>query len=518
MTAPAAELAGITWRPDGLVLNDVHFTLGAGEVHALAGENGAGKSSLMRVLAGVITPHAGHVHIGGAPLAPHRPERAIALGVGMVYQHFMLVGPATVAENVALGREPRRHGLFDRRAAEAEVEALSARFGLEVDPRARVDALPVGVQQRVELLKVLARDARVVVLDEPTAILTPREVDELLEIIRKLRAAGRGVVLISHKLRELLAVADRITILRRGRVATTVDAASTTAEALSAAMIGHAVDAPVRTPRAHAGRAARLVVDRLVVARPGAAVGSPPIVDGVSLQVHAGELVGVAGVEGNGQSELVEAITGIRAPSAGTITLDGQVLRAGDVAERFELGLAHVPADRHAHAVRLDASVAENAALGREARFTWLGHLRRGLLRADAEALVQAADVRPPDVTREVGTLSGGNQQKLVIARALSGEPCVVVAAHPTRGLDVGAMAEVDRRLLDARDRGAAVLVVSAELAELRAIADVIHVMYRGRLVWSGPAEAADERTLGLAMAGVVDAAPAADAASEVTS
>ncbi|MFO0728716.1 MAG: ABC transporter ATP-binding protein [Myxococcota bacterium] len=493
----AVEIQGVTKRYPRCVANeDASLSLYAGEVHALVGENGAGKSTLMKVLAGVIRPDRGTVKVRGKPLSRFQPEESLAAGVGMVFQHFVLVGPLTVAENVVLGREPRRGLIFDRARAEAEVREVSQRFGLAVDPSARVEDLPVGVQQRVEILKVLYRGAEVIVLDEPTAILTPQEVDELLKVVRGLAESGKSILLISHKLREVMAAADRVTIMRRGKTIETLEVAKTSADAIAEKMIGRAPDPPQRAP--HPVGPVFLEV-RGLSARSDR--GSMALL-GVDLEIRGGEVLGVAGIEGNGQAELVECLAGLRSPSAGVVRLGGVDITQASVRERLAAGLAHVPDDRLRRAVVPSMTLSENALLGFQERFTRALHLEQAKLTAFTEEILRSNDVRPPDPEALVGSLSGGNQQKLVIGREMARHPKLVLAAHPTRGLDVAAMEHVDRALLAARDQGAAVLLVSAELSELLRVADRIIVLAGGKIAGLVAPDEVDERALGLMMSG----------------
>ncbi len=501
MPAPAVSLRGITRRFGAVVANDdVSLDLAPGEIHALVGENGAGKSTLMRVLYGLLAPDAGVLEVDGRPVRFHHPADAMRLGFGMVHQHFMLVDTLTVAENVVLGREPHRPlGGMDRAAAEREVAALAARHRLPVDPRARVGGLAVGVQQRVEILKALHHGARVLILDEPTAVLAPHEVDELFQVLRALHAGGTTIVLITHKLAEVKALAQRVTVMRDGRVVGGGAVDSLTTESIADLMVGrplvglHARDPrPPGPPRLEL-RALSALDDRGVEA-----------LRDVSLAVAGGEILGIAGVEGNGQRELVECVTGLRAPRRGAIVVDGRRLSGRSPREHFAAGLAHVPSDRLLHGLVEGMTLAENLALGRH-RERSLGRgpfLSPWALGAHAAAALAEHDVRPPWPGLRAGQLSGGNQQKLVIARELGRGAQVLVAAHPTRGVDLGAAEAIHRRLLAERDRGRAVLLVSSDLAEILALADRIAVMYEGRITHETRPAATDERTLGLHMTG----------------
>jgi len=501
--APLLEARGIVKRFRAVVANDaVDFTLRAGEVHALVGENGAGKTTLMNVCYGLERPDAGVVYVRGRPVALRRPADALRLGIGMVHQHFMLVPVFTVLENVVLGVEPHGPaGALDRRAARARLRALGERHALPVDPDARVEDLAVGQQQRVEILKALYRDARTLILDEPTAVLTPREVDDLFAVLRGLAASGAGIVFITHKLSEALAVADRITVLRRGRVVATVRPGDTDAAGLAALMVGRAVALAPTKPPADPGPPV-LQVESLSVRDARGLLA----VDGVSFAVRAGEVLGIAGVQGNGQTELVEALAGLRPLVGGTIAWPGvaasrptpRAIRAG--------GTAYVPEDRQRDGLVLSFSVADNLVLCAydAAPFARWGQRDAAAIAAHARALIAAFDVRAPSPATPVARLSGGNQQKVILARELSGRVRLVLANQPTRGLDVGSVEGVHQRLLALRAAGAAVLLVSTDLDELRALADRIAVLYRGRLVATLPAATAAPEHLGLLMAGHV--------------
>jgi ABC-type uncharacterized transport system ATPase subunit len=501
-TSLAVELVGVTKRYPRVVANeDATLDVRTGEIHAIVGENGAGKSTLMKMLAGVTRPDAGTIRVRGRALVKHTPEEAAQAGVGMVFQHFVLVPTLSVAENVVLGREPRRGPWLDRAAAAEEVRALSATLGMDVDPTAEVGRLPIGVQQRVEILKVLARRAEVLILDEPTAILTPQEVDDLLAVLRRLAAEGKTIVLVTHKLREVMAVADRVTVLRHGRTVATLEARDTTADAIAELMVGRP-PRPLTRPEAREPGEVVLEATGLVVhSERGAAA-----VHGISLTVRAGEIVGVAGIEGNGQSELVQCLVGLRPAEAGQVRLGGVDVTRASIAERRARGLAHVPEDRHLHGVVLDFSVEENVILGAQASYRRGLGLDRARMRTDTTRVIAEHDVRPPHPEVLMSALSGGNQQKVVIGRELSRTPRLLVAAHPTRGLDLGAIEHVDQALVAARAAGTAVLLVSAELSELLAIADRVLVMFGGRVVGELDPTRTDERTLGALMAGRTEA------------
>ncbi|HET7226153.1 MAG TPA: ABC transporter ATP-binding protein [Candidatus Eisenbacteria bacterium] len=499
--APLVAMHDITRRFGPVLANDaVSLALEPGEIHGLVGENGAGKSTLMRILYGLVAPDAGRIEVDGRQVRIHRPADAIRLGIGMVHQHFMLVDPLTVAENVTLGREPRGTlGAYDAAAAAHAVEALSRRVGLPLDPHARVRDLSVGAQQRVEIVKALHHGARVLILDEPTAVLTPQEVDELFAVLRALQADGTTIVLITHKLAEVKAVAQRVTVMRAGRVAGGAPAAELSIERLAELVVGHPL-APLHARAELAPGEHRLDVRGLEVKD----ARGLPAVRGVSFVVRAGEIVGIAGVEGNGQQELVECIAGLAPAAAGRVTIGGRDVTARPVRARFAAGLAHIPGDRLKRGLVPPMSLAENVALGRE-REPAFGHgpmLSHARLAARTRELVEEFDVRPPRPDALARQLSGGNQQKLVAARELTRGASLVLASHPTRGVDLGAVAFLHRRLLAERDAGNAVLLVSSELTEILALADRILVLYEGRIVHETTPGATDERTLGLYMTG----------------
>jgi len=496
------ELRGITKRFPGVVANDhVDLVVEEGEIHALLGENGAGKTTLMNILYGLYRADEGEVLLDGRPVRFEGPGDAIAAGLGMVHQHFMLIPVFTVTENIILGDEitTGRLGFLDLRRARRKVEELSSRFGLEVPPDALVEELPVGVQQRVEILKALYREARVLILDEPTAVLTPQETEDLFDVMRQLRASGRSIIFITHKLKEVLAVADRITVLRRGRVVGATTPGETTEEELASMMVGRAVRLVVEKPPARPGEPV-LEVEGLVVRDDRDQVA----VDGVSFAVRAGEIVCVAGVQGNGQTELVEALTGLRPPEAGTVRVLGRDATGWTPRRVLRSGVGHVPEDRQKDGLIVTFTIADNLVLNTYdlppfAR--WIVRDEEAVLRA-AEERARAFDIRTPSVQLPVSTLSGGNQQKVIVAREFSREVRLLVASQPTRGLDVGSVEYIHRRLVEQRDRGVAVLIVSSELDEVLALADRVAVMYRGRIVDVLPAERATKERVGLLMAG----------------
>jgi simple sugar transport system ATP-binding protein len=495
------ELRGITKRFPGVVANeDVSLTFAPGEIHALLGENGAGKSTLMNVLFGLYPADEGEVLVDDQPVHFKGPTDAIAAGIGMVHQHFKLVPVFTVAENVMLGDEPVVGGVFiDRKAARERVNELSSRYRLAVDPDATIESLPVGIQQRVEIIKALVKDARCLILDEPTAVLTPSEIEELLTIVKQLRDDGRAVVFITHKLREVLAVADRISVLRRGRLVGSADPGSATPAELASMMVGRDVKLVVDKDAAAPAQVV-LGIDDLTVLDDR----EHPVVDGVDLEVRAGEIVALAGVDGNGQTELVQAITGIRRPTAGTVRLDGADVTGAPPDRLFDLGMGHVPEDRQRHGLVGSFSVADNLVLNRWRKKPFAAGLRidRAAVRAHAERLIEEYDIRTSGPDASVDTLSGGNQQKVIIARELSRDGSLVVLSQPTRGLDVGSIQYIHGRAVERRDAGAAVLLVSSELDEVLALADRVAVMYRGKIVGVLEGERITRENVGLLMAG----------------
>jgi simple sugar transport system ATP-binding protein len=508
------ELKGITKRFPGVVANDgVTFDVAGGEIHAMLGENGAGKTTLMNILFGLYHADEGEIVVDGKPVRFESPGDAIAAGLGMVHQHFMLIPVFTVTENIILGVEPTEGvgGLLNRKDAHARVQEISDRYGLFVPPDAIVEEIPVGVQQRVEILKALYREAEILILDEPTAVLTPQETDELFTVMRSLREAGKGIIFITHKLKEVLQVADRITVMRRGKVVGEADPATATDEELAAMMVGRAVQLTVDKGAAKPGASVLEVADLKVLDDRGHVA-----VDGVSFQVHAGEIVCVAGVQGNGQTELVEAVTGLRPPAEGHILLEGKDITKADADHVLDAGVGHVPEDRLRDGLVVDFSIADNLVLDTYDKPPFArGFVRneRAVLEA-AEERAKDFDVRTPSVLQPASTLSGGNQQKVIVAREFSRPISLLVASQPTRGLDVGSIEYIHSRIVQKRDEGAAVMIVSPELDEVLALADRIIVMYRGRIVGIVPGSEATREGVGLLMAGVpADAGEAAASA-----
>jgi ABC-type uncharacterized transport system ATPase subunit len=497
---PILELRGITKSFPGVLANDhVDFDLRRGEVHALLGENGAGKSTLMNILYGLYHPDEGEIRINGEPIRISSPKAAIESGIGMVHQHFMLIPVMTVAENIVLAEEPRTAGVFlDYDAAIRRVRELAAAFNFAIDPDAKVERITVGQQQRVEILKALYRGADILILDEPTAVLTPQEADELFAILRTLQREGMSIIFISHKLREVLEIAERVTVLRRGKKIDTVPREGATPQGLASLMVGREVLLRVEKPPVDAGETL-LRVENLHVLDDR----DLEAVRGVSLDVRAREIVALAGVDGNGQSELIDALSGLRKTSGGTIQIAGRDVTASNAHSRYDSGLGHIPEDRQRRGLVLEFTLAENLTLHDfdKQPFSKFGWLRPGRVVAWARSLLKEFDVRGGGPRTRAGALSGGNQQKVVVAREVARDPRVLIAAQPTRGLDVGAIEFVHRRLVEERDEGRAVLLVSLELDEVLSLADRILVLYEGQIVAEYGPDVTEEE-LGIAMTG----------------
>jgi ABC-type uncharacterized transport system ATPase subunit len=497
------ELRNITKRFGDVLANDqVCITVAPGTIHAIVGENGAGKSTAMRIAYGFYTADSGEVVIDGTVCRIATPHDAIARGVGMVHQHFMLVGPMRVAENIVLGAEPGSAFALDLAKAADDIRSLSDEFKLAVDPDAVVDSLSVGQQQRVELLKALYRHARLLILDEPTAVLTPQEVEEFFVILRGMREQGKTVVIITHKLSEVLAISDEVTVMRDGRTVGRLQTKETSAAQLARLMVGRDVLLRVDTPRATPGETKLSVRDLSVRSREGTAR-----VNGVSFDVRAGEIVGIAGVEGNGQTELIEALSGLVEPShiSGEIRFEGRDITRSGARSRRELGIAHIPEDRHRRGLLLDFDLAENSILGVHYRKPVVARsggvlLDSGAIRRRANAIIEAFDVRPRDPALPARALSGGNQQKLIIGRELHLRPKLLLVAQPTRGVDIGAIEFIHRKLVALRDGGCALLLVSAELDEVTALSDRLLVIHKGRMVGEVDPKAATVDEIGLLM------------------
>ena len=496
-------MSGIRVQFGSVVANDdVDLDIRRGEIHALLGENGAGKTTLMRVLAGLLRPQSGRIAIDGRPVRIGSPLEASALGVGMVHQHFMLVPTLSVAQNVALGLPGLRRWFPDIEAVARRLAALGRDYGLEVDPQARVGDLSVAGQQRAEILKQLFRGARFLVLDEPTAVLTPQETGRLFEVLRTLAAGGTSIVFISHKLREVLALTDRITVLRAGRVVGRLETRGSTQAEIARLMVGDTlVPTRLETTTAAAGPAVPLLVVEALLARDP---GGRRRLDEIGFTLHAGEILGVAGVDGNGQQELAEALVGLRPIEAGSIRLSSAEISALPVAARLRAGMAHIPEDRHRTAIFDAMSIADNIAAERigEPGYGRGGLVDRPAVRRLAQQVVAEFDVRCASIYQPIGMLSGGNQQRVVLGRALSRQPKVVIAVQPTRGLDIGATAFLQRQFLDRRAAGAGILLISMELDELRSLSDRIMVMFKGAVVGILARDEVTTERLGLMMAG----------------
>lgn len=498
---PAVDMLAICKTYPGVVANDsVNLRVPWGTIHAIVGENGAGKSTLMKILAGLERPTSGEIRVDGRPVEFHGPMDANACGIGMVHQHFMLIPGLSVAENVVLGSEVHKGIWFDRKAAVEKVAKLAEEFGLHVDPLARVQDCPVGIQQRVEILKVLYRGARIMILDEPTAVLTPGETIQLFDVLRRLAQQGRTILFISHKLNEVKALCKSITVMRGGRVTGELEAEHTTPAEISGLMVGRAVNLPTVTPQAPG----KPMIELNDVEVPGDQ--GLPAVRGVSFQIRAGEIIGLAGVAGNGQTELIEAIAGFRRISRGLVTVQGQDVTRASVRQIREAGLAHIPEDRYDLGAAAQANLAETAVMGAHRK----APLARGMrisplaMAQRARDLIARFRVKAPGPNAATGSLSGGNLQKLIVGRELTSGAPVLIAAQPTRGVDLGAIEFIHQQILEHRARQGAVLLVSAELSEILALSDRVLVMYEGKIVGELTRSEANEEAIGLLMAGVV--------------
>jgi ABC-type uncharacterized transport system ATPase subunit len=495
------EAKEITKQFPGVLANDhVNFDLRKGEIHALLGENGAGKTTLMNILYGLYQPDSGEIMVNGKPAVIHSPKDSIALCIGMVHQHFMLIPVFTVAENIMLGEETIRYGMvLDQKTVSRQVHELSQQYGLEVDPDELVEQLSVGVQQRVEIVKALYRNAQILILDEPTAVLTPQEADELFVIMRQLTQRGVSIIFITHKLKEVLAVADRITAMRRGQVVGTTTPAETDEHGLAAMMVGREVILTVEKEPAKPGEVVLNVENLSIVDERGVEV-----VRDLNLQVCAGEILGIAGVQGNGQTELVEALTGLRKRKSGKVVLNGKEIPEMHPRLNVEAGQAHIPEDRHKHGLVLGFDIADNEVLCTYYQPPFAHGLQRDFKAVldNAVKLIERFDIRTPSPLLPAKKLSGGNQQKAIVARELSRPIKLLVANQPTRGLDVGSIEYIHRQIVEMRDRGVAVLLVSAELDEITSLSDRIAVMFHGQIVATMDADKASRAELGLLMAG----------------
>jgi ABC-type uncharacterized transport system ATPase subunit len=494
------EMRGITKRFPGIVANDnINLVVKKGEIHALLGENGAGKSTLMNILFGLYQPDEGEILINEKPVQISNPNVANELGIGMVHQHFMLVEPFTVTENIILGNEPKAGFQIDIRKAVKEVEALSQRYGLLVDPLAKIEEISVGMQQRVEILKTLYRGADILIFDEPTAVLTPQEIQELIEIMHNLVKEGKTIILITHKLKEIMAVCDTVTIIRRGRVIDSLPVSATNPDELAAKMVGREVNFRVEKKPGQP-KDVILSVDKVTV-QGNRGVNA---LNSISLQVKAGEILGIAGVDGNGQSELIEVLTGLRKVQEGKILLNGKEITNQTPRVISEAGLSHIPEDRHKRGLVLDFSMSENMVLETyfHPEFNKNGFLDYKAIDKHAAKLIQEFDVRTPSIHTPARALSGGNQQKAIIAREVNKDPDLLIAAQPTRGLDVGAIEYIHKRLVEQRDKGKAVLLISLELDEIMNLSDRIAVIYEGQIVGIVDPKETNEQELGLMMSG----------------
>jgi simple sugar transport system ATP-binding protein len=499
--APVLELQGITKRFPGVVANDgTDFDLHEGEVHALLGENGAGKTTLMKVVYGLLRADAGEIRIRGKPVQIRSPLDALAHGLGMVHQHFMLVPTMTVTENIMLGQERTRGPLLSYTRAENQIRELSAEYGLAIPPRRPVSELSVGEQQRVEILKVLYRGAEILILDEPTAVLTPPEAEALFQTLESMVQRGKSVIFISHKLKEVMRISDRVTVLRHGKVQGTLDSAETSEKELARMMVGRDVVFTVSRRRKEAGELVASLEKVCVLSDQGQVV-----LEDVDLQLSAGEIVGVAGVDGNGQAELAQVLTGLRPIASGKVFIRGEDMTVATVRQRIEAGLMYVPADRNSLGAALALSLVANAALKnhRKSPYSQHGILQHRTIRAFAKQLIEEYDIRCPSVDVPAGTLSGGNLQKLILARETISRPSLLVVEHPTRGLDVGATEYVRKLLIDQSNAGTAILLISADLDEVLALNDRVVVMYEGAIVYGCINEAIDRERIGMAMAGL---------------
>jgi simple sugar transport system ATP-binding protein len=498
----ALEMKGITKyfaSSNVLANNQVDFDVVEGEVHALVGENGAGKTTLMNMVYGLYQPDSGEIKVHGEPVKLGHPDDAIRLGIGMVHQHFKLVPSFTIAENIILGMEPSRAGFLQPNEENEQVSALAERFGLPVDPKARVRDLPVGMQQRVEILKALHREARILILDEPTAVLTPQEVNELLVVVRNLAERGRTIVFITHKLLEVKNVADRVSVMRDGKMIGTREVADTSVAEMASMMVGRQVLFDLDKQPAKPGEVVYETRDVTVAD----AAGLPAVMH-LDLEVKAGEILGIAGVSGNGQTELVEAITGMRPVEGGSLRFLGEDITGMVVGERRRLGMAHIPEDRIGMGLNLETDLDENLIVNRYkmSQYNRFGILLKAAIRDLAEMIIGRFSIAAARPGGGISTLSGGNMQKVVLGRELAGDPKFVVANQPTRGLDVGSIEFVHRTLLEARDKGAAVLLVSVELDEVMSLSDRILVMYRGEIAGEVDPAKVTEEEIGLLMGG----------------
>lgn len=500
MSNTVVEMRGITKRFPGIIANDnISFSVKKGEIHALLGENGAGKSTLMNVLFGLYEPDEGEILINGQKVKIQNPNDASRLGIGMVHQHFMLVEPFTVTENIILGSEPRLNGFIDKGAARKKVVELSEKYGLAVDPDAKIESISVSMQQRVEILKILYRGADILIFDEPTAVLTPQEIDELIGIMRNLIREGKSIILITHKLKEIMTVSDVVTIIRRGKVIDTVVTSQTNPNELAAMMVGKEVSFEVSKTEATPGHAVLEVKDVTSFNDKGLKV-----LDHINLEVRAGEILGIAGVDGNGQSELIDAITGLRKVASGQVVLNGKDVTNQKPRKIIESGISHIPEDRQKRGLVLDFSIGENMILETHYRppFSRHGLMNYKEVFQYASRLIKEFDVRTPNEYTLARALSGGNQQKAIVAREIDKHHNLLIAAQPTRGVDVGAIEFIHNRLVEERDNGKAVLLISFELDEVMQVSDRVAVIYEGKIIAIVNPKKTNEHELGYLMAG----------------
>ncbi len=497
---PVVEMKGITKKFGDLTANDnINLTIMPGEIHALLGENGAGKTTLMNILYGLYSPTAGDIFINDKKVVIDNPNTAIRLRIGMVHQHFMLVPPFTVMENIVLGSEPQKMGFLQKQRIEQEVREISNRYGLKIDPHAKIEDISVGMQQRVEILKALYRGADILILDEPTAVLTPQEINELINILKNLISKGKSIILITHKLKEIMAAAHRVTVIRRGKVVDTLNVKDTTPDELAAKMVGRQVSLKLDKQDTQPGETVLKINNLQVENNRGLSA-----VKGVKLEIRQGEILGLAGVDGNGQTELVEAITGLRKVKDGKIMFNGQDITNWKPRKIFEASMGHIPEDRQKRGLVLDFTVADNMVLQTyyKSDFAQNFMLNHKKIATHAQKLIKEFDVRPPHATASARGLSGGNQQKVIVAREISHDPDLLIAAQPTRGLDVGAIEFIHKRLLEQRSQGKALLLFSLELDEIMNLSDRIAVMYDGKIIGIVKASETNEEQLGLMMAG----------------
>ena len=496
----AVEMRHITKRFPGVLANDdITFSVSKGEIHALLGENGAGKTTLMNILYGLYQQDTGEIYIKGKKVKINGPNDAISLGIGMIHQHFMLIPPFTVAENVVLGIEPTKNLLFDREKAVKDVEEISQKYGLKVDPRSKVQDISVGIEQRVEILKALYRGAEILILDEPTAVLTPQEVEELFKVMKSLKEEGKTIIFITHKLKEPMATCDRITVLRKGQLVGTVEPGKTDIAQLAHMMVGRKVVLEVEKPPHKCGDVVMRVEDLEALNDRGIKA-----LRNVNLILRKGEILGIAGVEGNGQLELVEALTGLRKISSGKIVINGKDMTTKSTRDIIKAGVSHIPEDRQKRGLVLEFSLAENLILGSHFTEAFSHPLRMDYdsVFTYADNLVHAFDIRTTGIQSEVKYLSGGNQQKVIVARELGREPEIIIASQPTRGLDVGAIEYIHQKILEMREKNKAILLISADLEEIYHLSDRIAVIYEGKIVGERDPQTTTEEELGLLMAG----------------